>query len=167
MEQWKDIEGFDGKYQVSNFGRIRTTNYHRTKQCKMMKLSKNFDYLGVRLTKNGKGRTFFVHRLVASAFIENPEKKPYVNHKNGDKYDNQSKNLEWVTPSENCVHRLYDLKILNFPCPPKPIMCIETGEKFASINLAAKKNGLDQGSISKAVNNNTTKTVGGFHWKLL
>lgn len=167
MEQWKDVEGFDGKYQVSNLGRVRATNYHRTEQCKMMKLFKNFDYLGVRLTKNGKGKTFFVHRLVASAFIENPEKKPYVNHKNGDKHDNQSKNLEWVTPSENCVHRLYDLKILNFPCPPKPIMCVETGEKFASINLAAKKSGLDQGSISKAVNSNTAKTVGGFHWKLL
>lgn len=165
MEKWKNIEGFGNKYQISNFGRVKATNYRRTKQCKIMKLSKSRDYLGVHLAKDGKGKAYFVHRLVANAFVKNPDNKPYVNHKNGNKHDNCATNLEWVTPSENCVHRLYELKVLNFPNWPKPVICVETGEKFASINIAAKSKKLDQGSISKAVDKD--KTVGGFHWKLL
>ena len=165
MEEWKYIEGFGDKYQVSNFGRVRSISYRRTKRCKMLKLTKNFNYLGVHLRRNGNGRAYFVHRLVAAAFLENPDKKPYVNHKNGDKYDNRAENLEWVTPSENCIHRLYELEVLNFPCPPKPVICVETGEKFVSISMAAKIKKIDQGSLSKAVNKN--KIAGGFHWKLL
>lgn len=165
MEAWKDIKGFENKYQVSSLGRVRAVNYRRTKQCSVMKPAKSFNYLSIHLTKNGKRKVYFIHRLVATAFIGNPNNKPYVNHKNGNKYDNRAINLEWVTPSENCAHRLYDLKILNLPHPPKPIICIETGEEFVSINMAAKNKKLDQGSISKALNKN--KTVGGFHWRFL
>lgn len=100
-EIWKDIQGYKGLYQVSNLGRIKSLNRvdgsnHRIYE-KILKLKKRKNYLGVDLHQNGELRTYSVHRLVAQAFIPNPENKPQVNHIDEDKENNQVDNLEWCT----------------------------------------------------------------------
>lgn len=95
--EWKLIEGFDGVYSVSNYGEVRNN-----KTGKLMKPRKNeTGYLRINLTKNGKPKCMRVHRLVAQAFIPNPENKPEVNHIDFNRENNCVSNLEWVTNQEN------------------------------------------------------------------
>lgn len=108
QEIWKDIEGYNGKYQVSNLGRVM----HKTKG--IMKTSSNSKgYHVIGLAKNGVKRHFFVHRLVAQTFIPNQNKHPQVNHIDEDKTNNRVDNLEWCTAKHNCNYgtrtkRIYD-----------------------------------------------------------
>lgn len=98
---WKDIEGYEGLYQVSNTGKVRSLNYRRTGKTKVMKPSTDKDgYKCVNLRKNGK-RMYKVHRLVAITFIPNPNNWPQVNHKDEDKTNNAVWNLEWCTLEYN------------------------------------------------------------------
>lgn len=105
MEIWKIIEGTDGKYEVSNTGKVRSNNYLGHGKQQELSLSKDHKgYLRVRIFKNGSRPTIKVHREVAKAFIPNPENKPEVNHKDGNKENNHVGNLEWATPGENTAH---------------------------------------------------------------
>ena len=112
IELWKDIKSFEGLYQVSTLGRVRRldkyidvkiSNVDKVlKRGKILKPAYNkYGYLTVNLYKNGKEANFFVHRLVARAFIPNPENKPEVNHKDEVKSNNYRTNLEWMTTKEN------------------------------------------------------------------
>jgi len=97
-EIWKDIEGYKGLYQVSNLGRIKSL--HGLSE-RIMKQTLQKGYLRITLLKNKKQKRFLSHRLVAQAFIPNPENKPQVNHIDEDKENNRVDNLEWVTAKEN------------------------------------------------------------------
>jgi len=114
MEEWKDINGYNGRYQISTMGRVKSTERIRISgandSCKMLipemvlKEKINHGYSHVNLYDNGKCITHKVHRLVALAFIPNPDDKPEVNHKDGDKSNNNDWNLEWSTSLENKFH---------------------------------------------------------------
>lgn len=101
-EVWKPVVGYEGLYEVSNIGRVRSINYHKSGKAKVMSPSFNtWGYLIVDLRKNNKRHSYTVHRLVALAFIPNPDNLPEINHKNEIKYDNTVENLEWCTRKYN------------------------------------------------------------------
>jgi len=101
-EIWKDIPEYEGLYQVSNFGRVKALNYHRTKEEKIIIPSKSGRYLHVNLYKNGKSKTYSVHKLVLKAFIGDSILD--CNHKDGIKSNNYLNNLEYCTHNENIKH---------------------------------------------------------------
>lgn len=102
-EEWRDIEGYEGLYQVSSYGRVKSLNYKRTKEERNLSPYGNgHGYLSVSLRKNSKTKKVLVHRLVAEAFLSDREEQ--INHKNGCKADNHVDNLEWCTQSENLLH---------------------------------------------------------------
>ena len=103
MEVWKDIKGYEGLYQVSNLGNVMSLHYRGTKNKKqLLKPAKDKDgYLSIALYKDGKTKQYRVHRLVASAFIPNPNNYSQVNHINEIKDDNRVENLEWCTAKYN------------------------------------------------------------------
>lgn len=116
-EIWKNIDEYDGNYQISNHGRVRSverevfikrgsSEYMATYEGRILSVSENTRYSNVGIGYNGETRTILVHRLVAQAFTPNPENKPYVNHIDGDTHNNHVSNLEWVTQSENINHAI-------------------------------------------------------------
>ena len=161
-EKWKDIEGYEGVYQISNKGRV--VSFH--KEPKMMKLYKNRNgYLTVLLCKNGKVERFYISRLVAKAFIENPLNKKEVNHKNGDKLNNYDFNLEWNTHQENMSHA----RITGLFNDIKPVCQVERGtgkiiKNHTSMAHASKATNTHQGDISKCCNGKR-HTAGGYKWE--
>lgn len=101
-EIWKDIKEYEGLYQVSNYGRVRSLNYNHTKKIRELKVYTNeFGYLRAYLRKDNITNVFFVHRLVADAFIPNPLNLPQVNHKDENKTNNNVENLEWCSCTYN------------------------------------------------------------------
>lgn len=108
VEIWKDIDGYEGLYQVSNLGNVRSLNWKNTGFVRNLYLKPhNKGYLQVELWKNSERRMFTVHRLVALHFVDGFAEGKVVNHKNEDKTDNHSDNLEWVTPSYNYRYSLH------------------------------------------------------------
>lgn len=105
VEIWKNIIGYEGHYQVSNMGQVKSLNYNRTLKERILKGGKGGGgYYQVNLFKNGKIKRYYVHRLVGIAFIPNPENKPEINHIDGNKANNIVNNLEWVTSKQNTEH---------------------------------------------------------------
>ena len=137
MTVWKTIKEFPN-YEVSSLGEIRNkiTKKHLKQQ------TKEKGYKGVILHKNNKKYNLRVHRVVATEFIDNPLNKPYVNHLNGNKADNRSKNLEWVTPSENNIHAintgLVDMTKFNAPIILVDVLTLEK-QYFNSIKECEEK----------------------------
>lgn len=145
-EIWKDIEGYEGLYQVSNLGRVKSLNYHRTRKEQLLKPTKsNRGYFKVYLNKNGKMKTFNVHRLVAQAFIENPNNYPCVNHKDENKINNIVDNLEYCTVAYNNVYGTRVDRVNE--SRSKPIYCLETDKIYKSIKECAKELNLHYSAI--------------------
>lgn len=123
-EIWKDVVGYEGLYQISNCGKIRTVSryvhikhrgfegFRLVKQKEMKPYIYN-RYIGVSLTKDGKSSQKLIHRLVAEAFIPNPDNLPFINHKDENPSNNNVNNLEWCMPNYNCNYGNRNSKISN------------------------------------------------------
>ena len=107
-EIWKPIKGYEDKYEISNYGNVKSIYFiNRQTKIKREKILKQHiacGYLKIRLSKDNKMKNYLVHRLVAETIIPNPENKLQVNHKDGNKLNNNVNNLEWTTRSENVNH---------------------------------------------------------------
>ena len=106
QEIWKKVVGFEGLYEVSLFGKVRSIKRNGTNGGILKEFTNKIGYKIVVLSKNNIQKTILCHRIIAQAFIENPDNKPTVNHKNGIKNDNRIENLEWATYLENNVHAI-------------------------------------------------------------
>ena len=106
-EVWKDVVGYEGLYEVSDIGNVRSVNWGKRGYSKNLYLKPhNKGYLQVELFKNGNRKMFMVHRLVAQAFLENNDNLPLVNHKDENKENNRADNLEWCNNSYNVCYSL-------------------------------------------------------------
>ena len=172
-EIWKDILGYEGKYMVSNWGRVKSLNYRNTGKEGIMKLNKNKDgYLQVQLHQDGKAKMYLVHQLVATAFIENPEGYTVVNHKDENPKNNNVDNLEWCSVLYNNTYngraKKIGEKLTNHPKMSKPIIGIDkrTGLilEFPSIMEASRQLGINSGHICECCNGKR-KSAGGYVWQ--
>ena len=147
-EKWKIIEGYES-YAVSNKGNI--WSYHKNRKMKI-NTSGPYPRIGLRKRKGSKQKTFLIHRLVATAFISNPHNKPQVNHIDENKNNNDVKNLEWATPSENYSHNnLHERRIKT-----RMLSGYYNSEKFKS---TIKKSAKSRSTPVKGVNIETGDTV--------
>lgn len=160
VEEWRNVVGFEGLYEVSNFGRVR----HKNGQEIGGSLN-SYGYRAYSLFKDGKRYTCKGHRLVAEAFIPNPEGKRNVNHKDGDRDNNFVDNLEWVTHGENERHARQELSI---DYSVKPVVQLTPGGDVVAIwvnaSLPARILGISSQLIS-ACCRGTAKSTGDYNWQ--
>lgn len=175
MEIWKLVIGYEGLYEVSNFGNVKSLPKRRGRYVGItpeLILKNNLTdrgYCFVVLSKNNKCTRFRVHRLVALHFIPNIGYKPHINHKNGVKTDNKVENLEWCTLSENSIHAIrMGLKSMKpaYDKNKKPVQQIDLQgniiKEFESVSEAGRITGVNN---IKAVLYGKQKTSGGYFWK--
>lgn len=159
MEIWKNIKGYEGLYQVSNEGRIKST------KCKKEKIllpyrtgpawkdnTQQFYYKVTLYDKNHKRKLLLVHRIVAEAFLENTNNYPQVNHIDRNTSNNRVENLEWCDAEYNVRHAF-----------GKKVQCIETGEIFNSVAGLCDEKQWDKNLLYYRIRNNTKAY--GYHWK--
>lgn len=135
MEIWKDVIGYEGIYQISNKGRlkslVRKSTGTNTKIESFLKRQKRGNgYYAYSLSKNGKSKHLLQHRLIAIHFIDNPEGYKCVNHKNGRRNDNSIENLEWCTHSQNSLHGYQENGRINSKRKLKQELVLEIREKL-------------------------------------
>lgn len=172
MEIWKDIKDYEGMYQISNMGNVRSL---MTKKNLKPEIA-NGGYLRVNLYKDGKGKKFRVHRLVAEAFIPNPDNKPTVDHINTIVSDNRVSNLRWftykeqITENETTKERHYKMDSETAKRISKTaheqrkrkVMCITTGEVFNSaVEAAIHYNLKGKSPVGNAANPNHKRKSAG------
>ena len=164
-EIWKDIEGYSGLYQVSDLGNVKALgngNSNNSKE-RILKTNKNHKgYLLVGLSKQGKRKQHLVHRLVAMAFIDNPNNLEQINHRDECKTNNASSNLEWCTNEYNINYGTHNQRVAE--SNSKRVLCVETNKIYPSVKEATRQLGLSKGNISHCCNGRY-KTAYGFHWK--
>ena len=156
-EEWRDVPGYAGVYQVSNLGRARSSRG-------ILSPAVSWDgYCRVALRKNGTRVMIALHRLVALVFIPNPENKPQVNHKDGDRRNCKVENLEWVTNAENQRHRR---RVNNSGGNrgKRAVVCTTTGQTFETISEAARQTGTRIASILECCKGQRKK-ANGYGWQ--
>lgn len=171
-EIWKDIKNYEGLYQVSNLGKVRNS-----KGDILYQGSIKGGYKRVQLHNTKKAKSLLVHRLVAEAFIPNPENKPYINHKNSCTTDNTISNLEWCTPSENTIHG-YKYGNMKNGNKKRATTCKENFSKkvrqydlkmnlikeYESLSEASKANNFSKSNLCRCCNMETQK-ANGYIWR--
>ena len=184
VEIWKPVVGYEGLYEVSNLGKVKAIKWHRGEEEKEMKPYTTYKgYLRLRLTKNGKGKQFQIHRLVAEAFIPNPENKPCIDHINTDRTDNtvwlnedgsvnyEKTNLRWVTNKENCNNPIskQNYSKSNKDKTAVPILQFDKNmnfiKKWESMTDAETSLGIKSRLSEYCGNKYGRKTAGGFIWR--
>lgn len=173
-EIWEPVVGYEGKYEVSDLGRVRSVDRHVFQQGKsvfyngviMTPSVNNSGYLTIRLSRNNKKKGLLIHRIVAEAFLENPNGLPCVNHKDENKLNNNLQNLEWCTMSYNVNYGTATIRRAR-----------KMGNKIAQYNLkgnlvatyyssgdAERNTGIAKSAIKDCANGKTS-TSGGYIWK--
>lgn len=174
IEIWKPVVGYEGLYEVSNIGRVKSlsrtvctkkSQYQKSERILIQRIG-TVGYPILELCRLSKSKTISVHRLVAKSFLENKNNYPYINHKDGNKINNHVDNLEWCTPSQNNIH---SYRVLNRKGNSKPVIKMDSNENeietYNSITEAAKvftKNGNGALIIKSIINGYFAY---GFYWK--
>lgn len=175
--RWKPVAGYEGLYEVSNNGMVksvRRTNYSGRSYGKRLigghllhQITDKDGYKSVSLSKNGVRKPFRVHRLVATAFLDNPERLPIINHKNENKADNRALNWEWCSIAYNnhygkgyCEHRFLNVR--------KAVKQLDLNNTlvrmFKSISEAASALGVNRNTIARRINSCSVKPYNGYIW---
>lgn len=164
VTEYKLIKDFPD-YMVSSDGKVWSLKYGKMKELKPWTVR---GYLYVALCNNGQQVFKRVHRLVAQAFIDNPDKLPQVNHKDEVKTNNCVENLEWCTAEYNSNWATHNERVakahINHKAFSVPVVCVETGVVYPSAHEAERQTDIKWQSIS-ACCNGKRKTAGGFHWQ--
>ena len=182
-EIWKDIIGYEGYYQISNLGNVKSLDrilkdnggiFIKTGNYK--KFEKQTGYKRVALSKNNQDKKFMVHRLVAQAFIPNPDNKPFIDHIDGNRANNKVDNLRWVTHKENMKNPITVLRkseaakglgAIRKQCARKcRIKCIETNVVYESMAECERITGIRECHISE-VCRGRRKKAGGLKWSYI
>lgn len=177
VEEWRDIQGYEGYYQVSNFGRIKSlprgnkTPRWRS-QCAIRKQSIKNRYCHINLSKDGKIQWRAVHRLVALAFLPNPNNLPQVNHKDENPSNNHVSNLEWCDAIYNMNYGTVRDRMSHTKITKEyrtKVLQIKDGQVVATYNSAhdaQRKTGIGMAAICKVCQGKPKyKTAGGYEWK--
>lgn len=164
-EVWEDIRGYEGCYQVSNIGNVRSLNYRRTGQVKLLVPKEN--NCG-RLWVDLKGKPFLIHRLVASAFIKNDLGLPEINHKDENPKNNNVDNLEWCTGDYNKREYLKNHTGGRKKTRIKPVIQIDSSgsivKRWEDPRTIVNETGMNQWSITQCCDGKR-KTAYGFRWQ--
>lgn len=174
-EKWKDIQGYEGLYQVSNFGRVKSLERYKKNNLGSKSLISetilkqsisNKGYCRIHLCKDAHKKAFSVHRLVADAFVPNPNNLTDVNHKDENKKNNRADNLEWCDCKYNINYGTHNKRIsLTKGCAVQAFD--KNGQlvmEFHSMCEAERQTGISQQNISNCISGKR-KTAGGYVWK--
>ena len=178
-EIWKGIKGYEGLYQVSNLGRVKslervskhTKGYMAHYKEKILaSISEKNGYVRTILTKNNTSKSYYIHRLVAEAFIPNPDNLPEVNHIDENKANNCVNNLEWCTHKYNSNYgtrlKKEHISHINHPKLSKRVLCVETGIIYNSAHEANRQTNINLTNICK-VCRGERHIAGGYHWEYI
>jgi len=150
-EAWYPVHGYEGLYEINQQGKVKSLQKHNYNYIMEQRIDRA-GYNTVRLTKPGRlSSTQYVHRLLGFAFISNPLNKAFINHKDGNKLNNNLDNLEWVTHSENMLHA-YNTGLIKIKT--KSVHDISSGKIYSSIKEAAKALNINYGTCRNYLNGN-------------
>lgn len=168
-EVWKDIPNFEGLYQVSNLGRVksfhRSTKHYQQDEYILNPTTKENGYCNVTLYGNNSRHKFLVHRLVAEAFIPNPNNLPQVNHKDEDPLNNAASNLEWCTAEYNNAYGTAKIRMSETKSHPVEQLTVD-GQVIAiyrSVRIACEMLGVKKSSLGYAIRKGTN--CKGYFWR--
>lgn len=161
MEEFKLVFG---KYEVSNLGSVRNSLTGKI----LVQTKDKYGYSVVCLYEDGKRHSIKVHRLVASAFVDNKENKPQIDHIDGNKENNNYTNLRWVTPKENSRNPITHARHVATIRPPKraraAVVCVETNTRYDGLRVAERQTNIPHSEIS-ACCKGTRQSAGGYRWR--
>lgn len=177
-EIWKDVVGYEGLYQVSNLGRVKRVRGRDSRgnlrNERVLKPRSIHGYMIAHLCKDGTPSNKAVHRLVAEAFLNNPNNLPEVNHIDGDKTNNLVSNLEWISSSDNSLHafrlglrtanKTFTGRVGNLHPRSKSVYCVELETLYDNARVASESVGCNETKIRDCCRGERL-TCGGYHWR--